>query len=205
MSKDLLKNLKRSHSPPLYPANTPEHHLERYCDGCWQNSYGHRECATHVLLRQPEPGYIFQAAGWFGCKIHTYKWVARGGTTKPMQEFREDLLVAEAEAALVNEPDDQAAAWLRTPHWKLRDWTRLLRATYALGGNLRGKDLEGYAAFLLRRDFNRGVQHYAPSFFSDSRATDRGFVAAGETRWESDNQYLARLGVAFRELFNLLP
>lgn len=205
-SKDLLKNLKRSHSPPLYPANTPDHHLERYCDGCWQNSYGHREVATHVLLREPAPGYIFQDAGWFGCEIHTYKWGVRGHQTKPMQEFREDLLAAEAEAALADEPDDQWDQWSAKDPRRLRDWTRLLRAPYALGGNLRGKDLEGYASFLLGDDdFNRGVQHYIPSFVSNSSTTGSGFVAAGETRWESDNQYLARLGVAFRALFNLVP
>lgn len=187
-------------------AGEPDHHLERYCDSCWEGSYGHREVATHVLLREPDvllrepwPGYIFQGAGWFGCEIHTYSWVHRGGKTKPMREFREDLLVAEAELAL--EYDKDLTQWLVAPLRTLRDWTRLLRVPYALGGNLRGKDLEGYAQFLLGRDFNRGHQATVPSF----KPRDETLAPTRETRWESDNQYLARLGVAFRALLHLVP
>jgi len=191
-------------------AGEPDHHLERYCDSCWEGSYGHRVSATHALLREEAPG-VLADCGWFGCKIHTYSWVHRGGKTKPMQEFREDLLVAEAELALANEPDDRqwsskdprrwVADTLVVPWNGMRDWTRLLRAPYALGGNLRGKDLEGYAQFLLGRDFNREHQATAPSF----KPRDETLAPTRETRWESDNQYLARFGVAYRKNLRLVP
>lgn len=179
-------------------AGEPDHHLERYCDSCWEGSYGHRVSATHALLREEAPG-VLADCGWFGCKIHTYSWVHRGGKTKPMQEFREDLLVAEAELAL--EYDKDLTQWLVAPLRTLRDWTRLLRVPYALGGNLRGKDLEGYAQFLLGRDFNRGHQATVPSF----KPRDETLAPTRETRWESDNQYLARFGVAYRKNLRLVP